>query len=84
MAGLEGPGVNWFTGNPLEAATIQQAFAAGRFPAVIGTLGHRRGEPGPRADKAAIDLIVQAALEQGLRRMLMVTMTGAGDSIGAV
>lgn len=83
-AALEALGVELLTGNPLEAATVQQAFALGPFHAVISTLGHRRGEPEPRADQAAIELIVDAAREHGPKRMLMVTMIGSGDSIGAV
>lgn len=81
---LETVGVSLLTGNPLEDGPVQQAFGSDTYKAVISTLGHRRGEPGPRADLAGTKLIVDAAVQYGITRMLMVTMIGTGDSIGAV
>ena len=83
-AALEAVGVSVFSGNPLSHDDVSNAFAAGSFDAVISTLGHRRGEPEPRADIAGIELIVAAAKQHSVRRMLMVTMIGSGDSLGAV
>jgi len=81
---LQGFGTTIITGTPVDAADVTRAFAGGSFDAVISTLGHRRGEPEPRADVAGIDNIITAALHSDIRRMLMVTMIGAGDSIDAV
>ena len=83
-AELETVGVSLLTGNPLEQGPVQQAFGSDTYKAVISTLGHRQGEPGPRADLAGTELIVDAAVQYGVTRMLMVTMIGTGDSIGAV
>jgi uncharacterized protein YbjT (DUF2867 family) len=81
---LEAIGVNVFSGTPLDRDDVNNAFASAQFDAVISTLGQRRGEPGPRADHAGIELIIDAAKNHGVQRMLMVTMIGAGDSISAV
>ena len=81
---LEASGVTVFPGTPLSADDVNSAFDSTNFTAVISTLGHRRGEPPPRADLAGIDLIIAAAKARGIQRMLMITMIGAGDSIEVV
>jgi nucleoside-diphosphate-sugar epimerase len=81
---LEASGAGIIKGNPLDESDVTNAFASGRFDAVISTLGHRRGEPEPRADVAGIAMIIAAAKEAQVSRMLMVTMIGSGDSIGVV
>lgn len=81
---LEASGVTVFPGTPLSADDVNSAFDSTNFTTVISTLGHRRGEPPPRADLAGIDLIIAAAKARGIQRMLMITMIGAGDSIEVV
>ncbi len=83
-AALAATGATVITGTPLDAEDVNAAFDSGDFTAVISTLGHRRGEPPPRADLAGIDLIIAAAKAHGVNRMLMITMIGAGDSAEVV
>jgi len=83
-AKLEALGVTIVRGDALDAETVNAAFASANFRAVISTLGGKRGQPGPRADREGIEIIVDAAKERGVQRMLMVTMVGSGDSKSAV
>lgn len=69
-------------GNVLEVADVNAAFASGRFAAVVITVGGRRGEPRP--DNLGIRNIVDAAKAAGVRRCLLVTAIGCGDSRAAV
>ena len=81
---LEALGIKIFRGDALDAETVNAAFESAQFRAVISTIGGKRGQPGPRADCEGIEVIVDAAKEHGVQRMLMVTMVGAGDSKSAV
>ena len=83
-ANLEATGANIVSGSPLNEADVNSAFDAGSYSAVISSLGHRRGEPGPRADLVGMKLIIDASKARGIDRLLMVTMVGAGDSIEVV
>lgn len=76
-------GVTVLAGDIMDPASVRAAFAAGRFRAVISTVGGRRGEQ-PRPDLEGIRHVIAAAQEAGVPRMLMVTMIGAGDSASAV
>ena len=76
-------GVNVLAGDVMDPASVQAAFAAGTFRAVISTVGGRRGEQ-PRPDLDGIRHVIEAARSAGVSRMLMVTMIGAGDSATAV
>jgi uncharacterized protein YbjT (DUF2867 family) len=81
---LEDTGATVVTGSPLDQNDIEIGFAAGAFDAVICTLGHRRGEPPPRADLEGVKMIIDTAKELEIERVLMITMIGAGESISVV
>lgn len=78
-ANLEELNVTFVTGDATDADTVDAAFASGSFTAVINTIGGKRGEE-PRPDYIGTKNIVDAAIRHGVKRMLMVTMVGAGDS----
>lgn len=82
-AGLEKLPVEFVVGDVRNADDVVAAFAAGSYRAVINTIGGARGDS-PRPDFIGTRNIVDAALKSGVRRMLMVTVIGAGDSRGAV
>jgi uncharacterized protein YbjT (DUF2867 family) len=66
-------------GDVLDRKSVDEAFASGRFRAVISSLGAHRGQV-PRPDYEGTKVIVDAARAAGVKRMLMVTVIGAGDS----
>jgi len=75
---LDQLGVTIAVGDVLDAESVEAAFASGHYRAVISTVGGKRGEPRP--DVEGTISIVDAAKRHGIKRMLMVTMVGAGDS----
>jgi nucleoside-diphosphate-sugar epimerase len=81
---LTATGAQVIAGSPLSEDEVNNAFDASRYTAVISTLGHRRGEPEPRADLVGMKIIIDAAKTRGIKRLLMITMIGAGDSIEVV
>jgi uncharacterized protein YbjT (DUF2867 family) len=78
-SGLEPLTVEFVTGDVTDADSVEAAFASGKFRAVINTIGGKRGEE-PRPDLIGNQNIVDAAKRHGIKRMLLVTMVGAGDS----
>ncbi len=72
-------------GDALDPVAVGKAFAAGRFRAVVCTIGGKRGQL-PRPDFEGVKQIVDAArnLTISIPRILLVTVIGAGDSRGAV
>ncbi len=72
-------------GDVLDPVSVSKAFAAGRFRAVVCTIGGQRGQV-PRPDFDGVKNIVDAAtrLSGSVPRILLVTVIGAGDSRGAV
>lgn len=72
-------------GDVMDPVSVSKAFAAGRFRAVVCTIGATRGQV-PRPDFAGVKHIVDAAgrLFSSVPRILLVTVIGAGDSRGAV
>lgn len=76
---LEALNVTFVTGDATDGDTVEAAFDSGKFRAVINTIGGKRGEE-PRPDYIGTKNIVDAARRHGVKRMLMVTMVGAGDS----
>ena len=69
-------------GNALRPAEIKQALSVMAVRAVVSTLGARQvNEPRPdfEGNRNAIDVARQA----GVRRFVLVTVIGAGDSLGA-
>ena len=79
----EALGATIVRGNALDRTAVDKAFASGKFRAAINTLGGKRGET-PRPDIGGTTEIVAAASRAGVRRILMVTAIGAGDSSSAV
>lgn len=72
-------------GDVMDPVSVGKAFAAGRFRAVVCTIGAHRGQV-PRPDFEGVKNIVDAAtkLHSSVPRILLVTVIGAGDSRGAV
>lgn len=72
-------------GDVLDPVAVGKAFAAGRFDAVVCTIGGHRGQS-PRPDYEGVKNIVDAArnLATSIPRILLVTVIGAGDSRRAV
>ncbi len=81
-SGLEPLDVKIVEGNALDRADIEAAFAAAKPDAVINSLGGKRDEPRP--DLEGTIGIVDAAEAAGVRRIVMVTAVGAGDSADAL
>ena len=75
---LDQLGVELAVGDALDAESVDAAFSSGHHRAVISTIGGKRGQP--RTDVEGTISIVDAAKRHGIKRMLMVTMVGAGDS----
>lgn len=80
---LEEVGAIIVRGDALNRADVDKAFAAGEFRAAVNSIG---GSPGqkPRPDLDGTINIVDAAVAAGVKRQLMVTAIGAGDSQAAV
>lgn len=78
LADLKPLGVQLVTGDALDAAAIDAAFASGRFVAVISSLGGRRGELRP--DLIGNRHITTAAKRSGVRRIIQVSSMGTGKS----
>ena len=74
--------VKLFRGDVLDPLAVRGAVASGNFRAVVSTVGGRRGEPRP--DYHGTRNLVDAAREAGIRRFILVTTIGCGDSRGAV
>lgn len=82
-AELEAIGATIVRGNALDPAAVDAAFASGTFRAAVNTLGGKRGER-PRPDIEGTRHITEAATRAGVRRILMVSAIGAGNSRTAV
>lgn len=70
------------TGDALDPSTVKAAFASAKFRAVVSTIGGKRGEPRP--DYEGVKNIIDAANAAGVKRMVLVTAIGTGDSAKAV
>ncbi|MFQ5633740.1 MAG: NAD(P)H-binding protein [Gammaproteobacteria bacterium] len=82
-AALEDLGVTLVRGDAMDAEAVDAAFAAGRFRAAISTIGGSRREA-RRPDFETTKNMTDAAARHGVRRLLLVTMIGAGDSRGVL
>lgn len=82
-AALQSIGVTLVTGDALDAAAVDKAFAANSFRAAISTIGGSRKDT-HRPDPGTTRNIVDAAQRHGVKRVLLVTMIGAGDSRGVM
>ncbi len=78
QSALKSLGVSLVVGNVLDSETVKAAFSSGEFGAVLNCVGGIRGEPRPDYDGAKN--IVDAAVAAGVRRLVMLTAVGAGDS----
>ncbi len=79
---LESLDVELVTGNVLDADAVTAAFESGEFVAALNCVGGIRGEPRPDYDGAKN--IVDATQAAGVRRLVMLTAVGAGDSRDAL
>jgi uncharacterized protein YbjT (DUF2867 family) len=75
---LKALGVSLVTADVLQPAEVQKAFSSAKFTAVVSALGGKRGEPSP--DFEGIKNITDGAKAAGVKRMVIVTAIGVGDS----
>ncbi|MCS6946548.1 MAG: SDR family oxidoreductase [Steroidobacteraceae bacterium] len=80
-AALEQLGVRVILGDALNPADLAAAFASERFAAVVSTLGTRSRDE-RRPDFEGNRNLFEAAKTAGVRRVVLVTVIGAGDSEG--
>lgn len=76
---LQDLGVRLFTADALDPDAVTRAFAGGHIRAVVSTIGGSRNEP-RRPDFETTRNIAEAAQRHGVRRMVLVTAIGAGNS----
>lgn len=77
-AELKTLGVSTVVADVLQPADVQKAFASGKYSAVVSALGGKRGEPSP--DFEGVKNITDGAKAAGVKRMVIVTAIGVGDS----
>lgn len=82
LSSLTPLGVTTFKGDALEAESVQAAFEAGSYRAVISSLGSTRGDS-PVDDVGTIN-VANAAKATGVTRIMMVSSIGAGESLDAL
>lgn len=75
---LEPLGVEFVVGDAMDSGTIAKAFAQSDFDAVITTIGNIRAKPAP--DYIGNANIFDAAVAAGVKRVIMISTVGAGDS----
>ncbi len=78
---LEGLGVDFVVGDALDAASVQAAFNAGEYDAVLTTMGAISAPVPPDYEGNAN--VFDAAVASGVSRVIMVSTVGAGDSYEA-
>jgi uncharacterized protein YbjT (DUF2867 family) len=81
-SGLEPLGVDFVVGDAMDMEAVEAAFAAGTYRAVVTTIGCLRCNP--PSDYQANANIINAAKAAGVKRVLLVTTIGAGDSYDAM
>ena len=81
---LKALALNLIKGNALNQDDVNAAFASGQFRAAVISLGGQRGQVEPRPDLIGAQNVINAARPNGVQRIVMVTMIGAGDSRSAV
>ena len=82
LSNLEPLGVRLVTGDALNRADMDTAFAQGPYRAVVSTIGCSRCETPP--DYIGNRNIIDAAAASGNRRVIMISTVGAGESKEAV
>lgn len=78
-SGLDALDVRQITGDAMDPDAVEAAFASGRFRAAITTIGGSRKDL-RRPDVETTKHIVDAARRHSVRRVLLITAIGAGDS----
>ncbi len=76
-------GVRTVVADALDAAQVNAAFASGSYRAVVSTLGTARGDQARRPDFVGNRNVFDAAKAAGVRRVVFITVIGAGDSLDA-
>lgn len=74
-------GILFVSGDAVNKADVEAAFAAGEYDAVITTIGNIRGNPPP--DYIGNANIFDAAKAAGVKRAILISTIGAGDSLKA-
>jgi nucleoside-diphosphate-sugar epimerase len=77
-SGLAPLNVKYVVGDATNFADVKAAFTHQKVRAVVSTLGGRPGEPRP--DFVGTRNLVDAAKAAGVRRMILITVIGTGDS----
>ncbi len=78
---LEELGVNFVVGDAMDIETVEAAFSTGKYRAVLTTIGCLSCDPPP--DYQANANIIAVAKDSTVRRLVLVTTIGAGDSLDA-
>jgi len=76
-------GVETVIADALDPESVDAALAATSYAAVISTLGTARGEKHQRPDFIGNRNVIDAAVRAGVRRLILITVVGAGDSAAA-
>jgi uncharacterized protein YbjT (DUF2867 family) len=79
VSDAEKAGARIVRGDAMNPADLTAALSSGRFRAVVSTLGARQVD-GPRPDFEGNRNAVDAAKAAGVRRFVLVTVIGAGES----
>lgn len=77
-ADVKALGVNLVTADVLNADEVKKAVTSAKYTAIVSALGAVRGQANPDYD--GIKNITDAAKAAGVKRFVMVTAIGAGDS----
>ena len=81
-SGLAPLDVRYVVGDATNFADVKPAFIHRKVRAVVSTLGGRPGEPRP--DFVGTQNFVEAAKAAGVKRMILITVIGTGDSEGTL
>lgn len=79
---LRALGVATVVADAMDAEQVRAAVAAGRYAAVVSTLGGGRGDRSRRPDFEGNRNAIDAARAAGVRRFVLVSVVGTGDSRG--
>jgi nucleoside-diphosphate-sugar epimerase len=79
---IEGLGSMLAIGDVLDVATIEKVLRSNSFDAIVCTVGG--GTTEPTVDKDGPINLVNAAKKAGVKRFIMISSIGAGDSVKAV
>jgi uncharacterized protein YbjT (DUF2867 family) len=83
QSNLEAMGVTVRLGNAMDGDSLQQAMGDANIATVISTIG---GKPmdGERSDFMGNRNLIDAAVQAGVRRFILVTSLGTGNSVSAI